>query len=98
MVYGCLTCSCFRCRTCRSAPGARLQSGDLLFFGTPSRVHHVGISLGGTAMVHAPSFGEPVRVGDYRTHGDPISGRYPANSWAGGRIGGIRRELAHIPV
>jgi hypothetical protein len=35
-------------------PGTPIAPGDLLFFGTPRRVHHVGISLGGTAMVHAP--------------------------------------------
>jgi cell wall-associated NlpC family hydrolase len=38
--------------------GAPLEPGDLLFFGTPSRIHHVGISLGGTLMIDAPDVGQ----------------------------------------
>jgi cell wall-associated NlpC family hydrolase len=60
-------------------PGTPLQPGDLLFFGTPRRVHHVGIFLGGTVMVHAPSFGEPVQVGDYRTHKDFLAASRPVS-------------------
>jgi cell wall-associated NlpC family hydrolase len=41
-----------------------------VFFGTPSRIHHVGISLGGTLMVNAPTFGQPVRVADLRGFSD----------------------------
>jgi cell wall-associated NlpC family hydrolase len=50
--------------------GTPLQSGDLVFFGTPSRIHHVGISLGGMLMVNAPTFSQPVQVADIRGFGD----------------------------
>jgi cell wall-associated NlpC family hydrolase len=53
-------------------PGEPLRPGDLLFFGQPGgRIHHVAISLGGTRMIHAPTFGQPVQAADdYRTLGD----------------------------
>ena len=54
----------------RLPAGAPLQPGDLLFFGTPRDIHHVGISLGGTLMIHAPTFGQTVRVQDYRNFHD----------------------------
>lgn len=59
-------------------PGARLQSGDLVFFGIPGRIHHVGISLGGTLMVNAPTFGQPVQVADLRGFGDYAGASRPA--------------------
>lgn len=45
-------------------PGAPLLPGDLVFFGTPTHIHHVGIALGGTLMINAPTFGQPVQVDD----------------------------------
>jgi hypothetical protein len=58
--------------------GTPLLPGDLVFFGTPTQVHHVGISLGGYAMVHAPTFGQPVQVGDPRSHNDLLAASRPA--------------------
>ena len=39
-----------------------LQPGDLVFFYSP--VSHVGIYIGGGQMVHAPTFGDVVKVAD----------------------------------
>lgn len=61
-------------------PGTRLQSGDLVFFGTPGRIHHVGISLGSTLMVNAPTFGQPVQVADLRGFGDYAGASRPATT------------------
>lgn len=58
--------------------GAALRPGDLLFFGTPDNIHHVGISLGGTLMINAPTFGQTVRVQDYRNASDYAGSSRPA--------------------
>ena len=59
--------------------GAPLQAGDLLFFGTPSRVHHVGIATGhGTMMIHAPRRGTTIRVQDARDLRDYLAASRPA--------------------
>jgi cell wall-associated NlpC family hydrolase len=47
-----------------------LLPGDLVFYGTPGNVHHVGLYIGVGKMVHAPTFGEPVQVSPYRWNGD----------------------------
>ncbi len=39
---------------------AHVRAGDLVFYGNP--VHHVAIAIDGTRAVHAPSFGEDVKV------------------------------------
>lgn len=57
---------------------APLQPGDLLFFGTPRDIHHVGMSLGGTLMINAPTFGQTVRVQDYRNFRDYAGASRPA--------------------
>ncbi|MGH4001120.1 MAG: C40 family peptidase [Pseudonocardiaceae bacterium] len=54
----------------RLPAGAKLHPGDLLFFGTPRKIHHVGISLGGTLMIHSPTFGQTVSIQDYRKFRD----------------------------
>lgn len=46
-----------------AVPRSAIQPGDLLFFYSP--VSHVGISVGGTAMVHAPQSGDVVKVADW---------------------------------
>nr|WP_308194683.1 C40 family peptidase [Pseudonocardia kujensis] len=53
---------------------APLQPGDLVFYGTPSAVHHVGVYLGDGRMVNAPTYGEPVRTSYYRWRGDDYLG------------------------
>lgn len=53
---------------------APLQPGDLVFYGVPSRVHHVGMYIGEGRMVNAPTFGEPVQVAFYRYRGDDYLG------------------------
>jgi len=60
-------------------PLDQLQAGDLVFFGTPTRVHHVGIATGqGTAMIHAPDRGQTVRLGDAATLPDLLAAARPA--------------------
>jgi hypothetical protein len=54
--------------------GSPLQPGDLLFYGTPDAVHHVGMYLGDGRMVNAPTFGQPVRTAYYRWRGDDYLG------------------------
>jgi cell wall-associated NlpC family hydrolase len=41
---------------------ADLLPGDLVFFGTPTDVHHVGIYVGDGYMIDAPETGEDVMV------------------------------------
>lgn len=43
-------------------PGTPPEPGDLVFFGTPSRVHHVGLVIDSTRMIAAPHTGAVVRV------------------------------------
>ncbi|HUR09524.1 MAG TPA: bifunctional lytic transglycosylase/C40 family peptidase [Nonomuraea sp.] len=50
--------------------GQPLIPGDLVFYGTPANVHHVGLYLGAGKMVHAPTFGQPVQVSPYRWRDD----------------------------
>jgi peptidoglycan DL-endopeptidase CwlO len=38
-----------------------LLPGDLVFYGTPSNVHHVGIYVGGGSMIEAPETGDVVK-------------------------------------
>lgn len=57
-----------------------LLPGDLVFYGTPGNVHHVGLYIGGGKMVHAPTFGEPVQVSGYRwSRDDYLAASRPAN-------------------
>lgn len=53
-----------------------LRAGDLVFFGTPGNVYHVGIYVGGGSMVDAPHTGADVRV----------EGIYWSDLLAGGRV------------
>ena len=41
---------------------AGLEPGDLVFFGTPTDVYHVGMYVGNGYMVDAPETGEDVMV------------------------------------
>lgn len=55
-----------------------LAIGDLVFFGTPTNVHHVGIYVGGGRMLDAPHTGAKVRVeplfSDYVGATRPLAG------------------------
>lgn len=42
--------------------GAHLQAGDLIFFGSPGNLDHVGIADGSGGMIHAPHTGTVVKV------------------------------------
>jgi cell wall-associated NlpC family hydrolase len=53
--------------------GQPLLPGDLVFYGTPGRIHHVGIYLGDGQMIDAPDIGQTVRVEPYRWAGDDFS-------------------------
>ncbi len=49
-----------------------LQPGDLVFFGTSSNPHHVGIYVGNDSYIHAPHTGDVIKIstlgrGDYLT-------------------------------
>lgn len=47
-------------------PRSQIRPGDLIFFATnparPATIHHVGIAVDATRMVHAPSTGSTVRI------------------------------------
>ncbi|WP_037307052.1 C40 family peptidase [Amycolatopsis orientalis] len=51
-----------------------LLPGDLVFYGTPARIHHVGLYIGNGKMINAPTFGHPVQIDDYRSPGDDYAG------------------------
>ena len=38
------------------------RPGDLIFFGTPNNVYHVGIYIGGGEMIDAPETGKFVSI------------------------------------
>ncbi len=43
-------------------PQSWKQKGDLIFFGTPGAIYHVGIYVGNNAIEHAPTPGQVVSV------------------------------------
>jgi cell wall-associated NlpC family hydrolase len=60
--------------------GQPLLPGDLVFYATAGRIHHVGLYIGGDSMIDAPDFGQPVQVQPYRYAGDDFYGATrPAN-------------------
>ncbi len=54
--------------------GQPLEPGDLVFYGTPTDIHHVGLYIGGGQMIDAPRPGKPVRIEPYRYAGDGYAG------------------------
>ncbi len=64
----------YQYRASKPVPLNALLPGDLVFFGSPSYCHHVGIYAGGGQMIHAPHTGTVVQYGS-------ISGAF-----AGGRF------------
>ena len=57
-----------------SPPAQALEPGDLVFYGTPTDIHHVGLYIGGGQMIDAPRPGKPVRIERYRYAGDGYAG------------------------
>ncbi len=53
----------------RKVPLAEKRPGDMLFWSTGGRIHHVAMYLGGGKMVEAPYSGGKVRVTSVRTDG-----------------------------
>ena len=45
-----------------SVSRANLQPGDLVFFGTSSNPHHVGIYVGNNSYIHAPRTGDVIKI------------------------------------
>lgn len=54
--------------------GQPLLPGDLVFYGTTAKVHHVGLYIGAGKMIHAPTFGKPVQISPYRWNRDDYLG------------------------
>lgn len=52
----------------------QLRPGDMVFFGSPSLVHHVGLYIGNGRMIHAPRGGTTVSVGTVAGMGNFIGG------------------------
>ena len=56
----------------------KLVAGDLVFFGKPGNIYHVGISMGGDKFLHAPKTGDVVKVAS-------LDDSYFSQNFAGGR-------------
>ncbi|MFI5808612.1 NlpC/P60 family protein [Streptomyces sp. NPDC051561] len=58
--------------------GQPLLPGDLVFYGTPGRIHHVGLYIGNQQMINAPNRRSVVRTEDYRWK-DYLGATRPSN-------------------
>lgn len=64
--------------------GQPLMPGDLVLYGKPSGVHHVGLYIGAGKMVHAPDVGQSVQVAPYRwTEDDYLAATRPSGNRSG---------------
>ncbi|WP_275295847.1 C40 family peptidase [Amycolatopsis sp. La24] len=63
----------FRAGT-RVPDGQPLLPGDLVYYGPPTHIRHVGLYLGHGNMLNAPDFGQPVQIDNYRYPGDDYAG------------------------
>ncbi|MEL4163096.1 peptidoglycan DD-metalloendopeptidase family protein [Corynebacterium bovis] len=52
-----------------------IEPGDLLFFGTLSDTHHVGIAIDSRTMIHAPDFGQTVKEEPLSHFSDLVAAR-----------------------
>jgi cell wall-associated NlpC family hydrolase len=59
--------------------GQPLLPGDLVFFGTPANIHHVGLYIGGGLMIDAPDFGQVVTI-ESSAEKDYLGATRPAGS------------------
>jgi cell wall-associated NlpC family hydrolase len=48
--------------------------GDLVFYGSTSYIHHVGMYIGANMMIDAPDFNQVVKIEPYRYRGDDYVG------------------------
>nr|WP_246128156.1 C40 family peptidase [Amycolatopsis rhizosphaerae] len=68
----------------RVPDGQPLLPGDLVFYGTTTHIHHVGLYLGGGLMIDAPDVGQSVKIEPHRHKGDDYAGATrPAGSVVG---------------
>ncbi|MFD2414801.1 C40 family peptidase [Amycolatopsis pigmentata] len=51
----------------RVPDGQPLLPGDLVFYGTPANIHHVGLYIGAGKMIDAPTFGQSVQIEQYQS-------------------------------
>lgn len=68
----------------RSVPpvpgGQEPQLGDLVFYGSPAHIHHVGLYLGNGLMINAPTEGQAIQIHTFHRPGDDYAGAgHPAN-------------------
>lgn len=54
----------------KEVPMSDVQAGDLVFFGSPTDTHHVGLAIDNTTMIHAPTFGQTVTEAPIKDMGD----------------------------
>ncbi|MDP4144244.1 MAG: NlpC/P60 family protein [Bacillota bacterium] len=59
----------------RAVSASDLQPGDLVFFGSPSAPHHVGMYVGGGCFVEAPRTGLQVRIASLADRSDFCAAR-----------------------
>lgn len=54
----------------KEVPMSDVQAGDLVFFGSPTDTHHVGLAIDNKTMIHAPTFGQTVTEAPIKDMGD----------------------------
>jgi cell wall-associated NlpC family hydrolase len=58
-------------------PFGKMEPADLVFFGSPSFYHHVGIYIGNGLFIEAPHTGDVVKVSQLAGRGCTLACRYP---------------------
>lgn len=67
----------YQARMGTPVPFGQLQPADLVFFGSPSFYHHVGIYVGNGRFIEAPHTGDVVKVSALAGRGATLACRYP---------------------
>ena len=67
----------YQARMGTPVPFGQLQPADLVFFGSPSFYHHVGIYVGNGRFIEAPHTGDVVKVSVLAGRGATLACRYP---------------------